>query len=84
MGYLRCPADITQFRHFDTKANIVKFELPPSLPPRPKKFNSLGKEISLTLNTFNVLALPTKPVWQYDVSPEAHTHFVHEVMLNLS
>ncbi|OCL04728.1 Piwi-domain-containing protein [Glonium stellatum] len=68
MEDLRCPADITQFRHFDTKTNTVKFDLPPSLPPRPKKFNSLGKEISLTLNTFNVLALPTKPVWQYDVT----------------
>ncbi|OCK86160.1 Piwi-domain-containing protein [Lepidopterella palustris CBS 459.81] len=44
------------------------FELPPTLPSRPQKFNSQGKEISVTLNTFNVLQLPTRPVFQYDVT----------------
>ncbi|KAF2263506.1 Piwi-domain-containing protein [Lojkania enalia] len=42
-------------------------QLPDSLPARPAQFNNLGKECTLTLNTFNVLQAPTTKVYQYDV-----------------
>jgi eukaryotic translation initiation factor 2C len=39
-----------------------------TLPSRVGKFNNVGKEISVGLNTFDVLSLPSKPVQQYDIS----------------
>jgi len=60
--------DIHLFRHFVIETNPSKFDVPASLPQRPKQFNNLGREISLTLNTFNVLQSPTTVVHQYDVS----------------
>ncbi|KAF1946406.1 Piwi-domain-containing protein [Clathrospora elynae] len=42
--------------------------IPGSLPQRPKKFNTYGKECGITLNTFNVVKTPTAVVHQYDLS----------------
>jgi eukaryotic translation initiation factor 2C len=44
----------------------VKTEYP--LPKRNGKFNTLGREIQLNLNTFDILSPPTKTVQQYDVT----------------
>ncbi|KAF2008199.1 eukaryotic translation initiation factor 2C 2 [Amniculicola lignicola CBS 123094] len=44
------------------------YAIPDSLPSRPPKFNNFGREISLTLNTYNVLQSPSTPVHQYDVA----------------
>lgn len=63
--------DITQFRHFSIDTNCYKYAIPASLPQRPAKFNNLGRECPLTLNTFNVLQLPPTIVHQYDVSSAA-------------
>lgn len=38
-----------------------------NVPKRPAKPSSIGKEILMGLNTFNVTALPTREIWQYDV-----------------
>lgn len=38
------------------------------LPQRDGKFNALGREVNVGLNTFDVLSMPTKPVQQYDVT----------------
>lgn len=58
--------DPTNFRHFDNKTNEVKYAVPSELPKRPG-MNKQGREVSIGLNTFNVLKFPTKPVYQYDV-----------------
>ena len=39
---------------------------PVHLPSRPKP-STLGKEVLIGLNTFNVVSLPKKDVWQYDI-----------------
>ncbi|KAF2730445.1 Piwi-domain-containing protein [Polyplosphaeria fusca] len=44
------------------------FTIPDGFVTRPKKFNNQGKEISVKLNTFNVLQAPSTTVHQYDVS----------------
>ncbi|KIV99831.1 uncharacterized protein PV09_08501 [Verruconis gallopava] len=38
------------------------------LPQRGGKFNSLGREVNIGLNTFDVTSLPIKPAQQYDVT----------------
>jgi hypothetical protein len=63
--------DISQFRHFSVDTNCYKYTIPASLPQRPAKFNNLGRECPLTLNTFNVLQSPSTIVHQYDVSSTA-------------
>jgi eukaryotic translation initiation factor 2C len=42
--------------------------VPPSLPQRPKQFNSYGKETTVMLNTFNLVKAPTTVTHQYNVS----------------
>lgn len=42
--------------------------IPTALPERPEKFNTFGREISVTLNTFNVAKNPDTIVHQYDVT----------------
>lgn len=54
--------------HMNAQANNEKSGIPDSLPQRPKKFNSFGKETSLTLNTYNVLQSNQSTIHQYDVS----------------
>jgi eukaryotic translation initiation factor 2C len=60
--------EIRRFRNFDIDTNAFKLTIPASLPQRPAKFNTLGKEAVLTLNTFNVIQAPNRVVHQYDVS----------------
>jgi eukaryotic translation initiation factor 2C len=63
------PQDLSLFRHWDVDTNPqLKFEIPSSLPQRPAKFNSFGKECALTLNTYNVIQNPSAIIYQYDVS----------------
>jgi hypothetical protein len=66
--------DITQFRHFSVDTNCYQYAIPASLPQRPAKFNNLGRECPLTLNTFNVLQSPSTVVHQYDVSSAASSN----------
>lgn len=47
----------------------VKLAVPDSIPRRPAKLNMQGREVPVKLNTFNVVAMPSKHVYQYDVSP---------------
>ncbi|KAF2031818.1 Piwi-domain-containing protein [Setomelanomma holmii] len=42
--------------------------IPHALPQRPKNFNTYGKEVSITLNTFNVAKVPNTVVYQYDIN----------------
>lgn len=60
--------EIRRYRHFDIDTNQEKLTVPNSLPQRPAKFNTLGTEAVLTLNTFNVTQSPNRVVHQYDVS----------------
>lgn len=59
--------DYFRFRHNDVKTNVSGLQLPTAHPARPK-LCTLGREVNIGLNTFNVLSYPTKPVYQYDVS----------------
>jgi hypothetical protein len=65
---VRCPADYLSFIKTDKLTGERKIELPDSLPPRPKKANTLGREIKMGINTYNLHGLPTRPAYQYDVS----------------
>ena len=60
--------DYSLYRNFNLDTNVHKLEIPSELPQRPAKFNRVGKEIKVTLNTFNVTKFPTQVVYQYDVS----------------
>ncbi|KAF2278534.1 Piwi-domain-containing protein [Westerdykella ornata] len=44
------------------------FEIPDSLPQRPKELNKYGRETAVALNTYNVIGAPTRIVHQYDIS----------------
>lgn len=41
--------------------------IPHSLPQRPRNFNTYGKDVNITLNTFNVVKTPGTIVHQYDL-----------------
>ncbi|KAF9638526.1 putative eukaryotic translation initiation factor 2c protein [Lasiodiplodia theobromae] len=57
------------FRHADVKTNDEdQLAMPNFIPARPAKLNMQGKEVPVKLNTFNVMQMPTKPVYQYDVN----------------
>lgn len=57
------------FRHADVKTNDEdQLAMPNFIPARPAKLNMQGKEVPVKLNTFNVIQMPVKPVYQYDVS----------------
>ncbi|KAF2815524.1 Piwi-domain-containing protein [Mytilinidion resinicola] len=43
-------------------------ELQSTCPPRPKKASTLGREIAVTLNTYNLFGMPTKTAYQYDIT----------------
>jgi len=47
---------------------LIQFDEPTTLPKRPAAGNKTGKEVDIRLNSFEVMAFPSKPVWQYDVS----------------
>jgi|TARA_R110002003_G_scaffold1113_3_gene22414 eukaryotic translation initiation factor 2C len=56
-------------RHANIGVNSdFQFNIPDALPARPKNFNSFGREVSITLNTFNVASVPDSIVFQYDVN----------------
>ncbi|KAK5279402.1 Protein argonaute, partial [Cryomyces antarcticus] len=57
--------DIFVFRKFDQLTRDEKYDVPTDLPKRPAA-NKTGKEIVVGLNTFNIVAYPTKAVYQYD------------------
>ncbi|KAF2144567.1 uncharacterized protein K452DRAFT_266507 [Aplosporella prunicola CBS 121167] len=42
-------------------------DIPADMPKRPAKLNTQGREVVIGLNTFNVVAIPSKPIYQYDV-----------------
>ncbi|EON65194.1 hypothetical protein W97_04431 [Coniosporium apollinis CBS 100218] len=44
------------------------FNLPQNLPPRPARPNQQGRAVKIGLNTFPVVQMPTKPVYQHDVN----------------
>jgi hypothetical protein len=73
--------EIRRFRNFDIDTNAFKVTIPASLPQRPAKFNTFGKEAVLTLNTFNVVQSPTLPVYQYDVrfSPPCYCYIINKL-----
>ena len=55
-------------RHANDLADIHdQIAIPTALPARPKNFNQHGKECGITLNTFNVVNVPSTIVYQYDV-----------------
>lgn len=63
--------DFHAFRDYEVKlqdANDSQVDQSASLPSRPAKPNSQGRETIVQLNTFNVLSYPTKKVYQYDVT----------------
>ncbi|KAF2789751.1 Piwi-domain-containing protein [Melanomma pulvis-pyrius CBS 109.77] len=57
------------------------YTIPDSLPQRPAKFNNLGRECALTLNTFNVLQSPSTIVHQYDVSWGSDTDVTKRILI---
>lgn len=60
---------MTTFKHADVKLkDETKIPIPVAIPKRPAKLNMQGREIPVKLNTFNVVSMPTQPVYQYDVS----------------
>ena len=60
--------DIKVFRHFNRSTNEEQYDMPTELPRRPKELVTLGKEILLRINSYNITDYPTKTVHQYDVS----------------
>lgn len=58
----------SRYRNFNLDTNANKMDIPEELPQRPEKFNTIGKEINIQLNTYPVLSFPKKKVYQYDVS----------------
>jgi hypothetical protein len=55
------------YRNYDILTHKkVKSKTP--LPKRNGKFNTLGREITLNLNTFDIISPPTKNVQQYDIT----------------
>jgi hypothetical protein len=60
--------DFVKFRNWDIDTNTWKLATPSWIPKRPAEFNKYGKEITVGLNTYNVLSYTSKPVHQYDVS----------------
>lgn len=75
------PQDYMEFRNFNIVTNTFEYPIPNSLPQRPNKFNNLGREINLTLNTFNVLQAPNTIVHQYDVAWGAGTDSSKRVLI---
>ncbi|KAF2871011.1 eukaryotic translation initiation factor 2C 2 [Massariosphaeria phaeospora] len=57
------------------------YTIPDSLPARPAKLNTNGREIGLTLNTFNVIQAPNTIVHQYDVAWGASTDQTKRVLV---
>lgn len=47
--------------------SMLGVEAAKNLPPRPHKYNTTGKEISVGLNIFNIQSFSSKPVYQYDI-----------------
>lgn len=64
------------FKHADIHTDDeVKVAMPDSVPRRPNKLNTQGREISVKLNTFPVTQMPTSNIYQYDVSTSFPPYF---------
>lgn len=75
---MHIPQDIHQirkYRDFNIDTDNSKQHPPESLPYRPTEFNKQGKEVNVTLNTFNVIQAPTVVVHQYDVAWGGETDY---------
>lgn len=59
--------EIQNFRHYNRDTNAVKYDLPTELMKRPG-YNTSGKEMLTSINSFPILKYPTVKVYQYDVS----------------
>ncbi|KAI9823313.1 MAG: hypothetical protein M1832_002537 [Thelocarpon impressellum] len=59
--------DISNFRTFNRDTNEVKYDIPTELPLRPKQTVSVGKEVNLRINSYNILKYPERTVYQYDI-----------------
>jgi len=66
----RLMQDISSYRprHANIGIDHDQITSPTAMPARPKNFNHYGKEIFITLNTFNAIKSPNTIVYQYDVS----------------
>ncbi|KAI9877191.1 MAG: hypothetical protein M1830_004561 [Pleopsidium flavum] len=58
--------EIQNFRHYNRDTNAVKYVLPTELMKRPG-YNTSGKKILTSINSFPILKYPTVKVYQYDV-----------------
>lgn len=58
------------FRRYNFLTNDIYYqtEKNATLPARPEKPNTLGREVAVGLNTFHVVGFPSKKVHQYDVT----------------
>lgn len=56
------------FNHRNKLTGRPKVDSKFPLPKRNGKFNSVGREVGVGLNTFDVTTLPVKPVQQYDIT----------------
>ncbi|KAF1977039.1 eukaryotic translation initiation factor 2C 2 [Bimuria novae-zelandiae CBS 107.79] len=73
--------DYSRYRNFNLDTDIHKLTIPAELPQRPAKFNSVGKPMNVTLNTFNVNKFPNTVVYQYDVSWGGNTDATKRVLV---
>lgn len=60
--------EIATFRHWNSEANEIQYEIPTELIRRPKQFNSSGKGVIVGINSYPITQFPTQTVYQYDVS----------------
>lgn len=81
-GTLRLMQDISSYRlrHANIGIDHTQITSPNPMPARPKNFNTYGKEIAITLNTFNAVKSPNTVVYQYDVSFPHHCSYCAMLM----
>ena len=60
--------DETRFRNMIPKLNAKQEYKEPILLKKRPSFATVGGEIPISINSYAVLAYPTKKVYQYDVS----------------
>ena len=67
MGDLK---NLLYLRHINrtTNEDIVQYHVASEIIARPG-YNTNGKDVNIQLNAYPISQFPTKPVYQYDVSP---------------
>ena len=60
--------DIYSLRTYAPETNTYKYQLPTELPRRPQPGNTAGKEVTIRVNSYNIVKYPDKTIYQYDVS----------------